>query len=138
MESTLVSTAAAIAAIHLATADRDEAGAALGLATRLIRMAQAVEIDANLRLEELAGDDPTLNPEHVNATATGRSLAAATRSVKRATDASAVPVLRSLVARGELAPSTSTPSPPHSGRCPRRSAPACSTSKKRSDGSPWR
>lgn len=102
MGSDLVSTAAAIAAIDLATADRDTVSAALGLTTRLIRMAQAVEIDANLRLEALADDDTTINPEHINATATGRSLAAATRSVKRARASLSYPALRAAIARGEL------------------------------------
>ncbi len=102
MERELVSTATAIAAIDLTTADRDAAGTVLGLVTRLIRMAQAVEIDANLRLDEHAADDTTLSPEHVNAAATGRSLNAAARSVRRAKASRSYPALRAAIARGEL------------------------------------
>lgn len=96
----LVSTASALAALDLDTAGRDEVTEALRLATRLIRMAQAVELDADLRLVALAEADPTLNPEHLDAAATGRSPSKATAAIRRATTAQALPHLRALLAAG--------------------------------------
>ena len=98
----LAATAAALASIDLLIADREHVAEALRLATRLVRSAQAIEIDANLRLEALAADDPTISPEHLNAEATGRSLAGANRSIRRARAARALPALRALLASGHL------------------------------------
>lgn len=96
----LVSTASALAALDLDTADRQVVTEALLLATRLIRMTQAVELEADLRLVALAEADPTLNPEHLDAAATGRSPSKATAAIKRATTAQALPHLRALLATG--------------------------------------
>ena len=96
----LVSTASALAALDLDTADRQVVTEALRLATRLIRMTQAVELEADLRLVALAEADPTLNPEHLDAAATGRSPSKATAAIKRATTAQALPHLRALLATG--------------------------------------
>ncbi len=98
----LVSTANTIAGFHLPTSDRDSVCHVLGLVTRLVRMAHAIEIDCNLRLEALSDADVTINPEHVNAAATGRSLRAATRSVARARNTLTLPHLRSRVAAGDI------------------------------------
>jgi len=98
----LVSTANTIAGFHLPTSDRDSVCHVLGLVTRLVRMAHAIEIDCNLRLEALSDADATINPEHVNAAATGRSLRAATRSVALARNALALPHLRALAAAGDI------------------------------------
>jgi hypothetical protein len=96
----LVSTASALAALDLHTADRHVVTEALRLATRLIRMTQAVELEADLRLVALAEADPRLNPEHLDATATGRSPSKATAAIKRATAAQSLPHLRALLAAG--------------------------------------
>jgi Domain of unknown function (DUF222) len=96
----LASTASALAAVDLDRADRHEVTEALRLATRLIRMAHAVEIEADLRLVALAEADPTISPEHLDAAATGRSPAKATAAIRRATAAQSLPRLRALLAAG--------------------------------------
>lgn len=96
----LVSTATALAHIDLDAADHQVVTEALRLTTRLIRMAQAVELEADLRLVALAEADPTLNPEHLDAAATGRSPSRATAAIRRATTAEALPHLRALLAAG--------------------------------------
>ncbi len=98
----LVSTASALAALDLDAADRQLVTEALRLATRLIRMTQAVELEADLRLVALAEADPTINPEHLDAAATGRSPSKATASIRRATAAQSLPHLRALLAAGAV------------------------------------
>jgi hypothetical protein len=99
----LVSTASDLADIELDTADHQVVTEALRLATRLIRMAQAVELEADLRLVALAEADPSLDPEHLDAAATGRSPSKATAAIRRATAAQALPHLRALLAAGLVA-----------------------------------
>jgi hypothetical protein len=98
----LVTITTALTAIDVPTAGRDDVVEALRLGTRVIRMAHAIEIECNLRLEALTADDPSINPEHLNAGATGRSLRAATRSVKRAHAALGLVHLRSRIAAGDI------------------------------------
>jgi len=98
----LVSTASALADIDLDIADHHVVTEALRLATRLIRMTQAVELAADLRLVALAEADPTINPEHLDAAATGRSPSKATAAIKRATTSMSLPHLRALLAAGTI------------------------------------
>jgi hypothetical protein len=98
----LVSTASALAAFDLDTADHHVVTEALRLTTRLIRMAQAVELEADLRLVALAEADPAINPEHLDAAATGRSPSKATAAIRRATAAHTLPHLRALLAAGTV------------------------------------
>ena len=98
----LMSTASAIMSIDVACADRSATSQRLRLVTRLIRMAQAEEIACNMRLEALAAADPVIDPERLNAEATGRSPKAAERAMKRAAAAVALPCFRGRLANGEL------------------------------------
>ncbi|MCX6521746.1 MAG: hypothetical protein NTZ21_13890, partial [Actinobacteria bacterium] len=90
------------AALDLDTADHQVVTEALRLTTRLIRMTQAVELEADLRLVALAEADPTINPEHLDAAATGRSPSKATAAIRRATAAQTLPHLRALLAAGSV------------------------------------
>jgi len=83
-------------------ADQSVIVAVLGQLAALRRLIDGREVACLLRLEQLAEDDPRLNPEHVAAAATGRSVRAATRAAKRARAARFLSHLRPLVDAGEV------------------------------------
>ncbi len=92
----LVSCAIA-ASVDVSEADRDAVVDVLRHLSVLARLVQGREIDCNRRLEVLAVDQPGVNPEHLNAGATGRSLRTATRAVRRANAAADMPGLKELL-----------------------------------------
>ena len=91
---------AVAASVPVEDASVDEVAAVLGQVARLRRLVDAVEIACLVRLEELAAVDPAVNPEHVHAGVSGRSVRACTRAGRRAKAAVGFPVLRSLIADG--------------------------------------
>jgi hypothetical protein len=95
----LVSRAVA-ASVDVCDADRDAVVDVLRHLAVLARMVQAREVDCNLRLEALAVDQPGVNAEHLIAEATGRSVRAATRIVRRAGFARDVPAMKELLDLG--------------------------------------
>ena len=98
----LVAVAGALDALAVPDADRARSVHALQLVARLRCLVDAVEMRWNRRLEELARLDTSLNPEHVNAEATGRSLRKATDAVRRASRAVTAPVVADAVEDGSI------------------------------------
>lgn len=78
----------------------DEVAGVLGQVARLRRLVDAVEIACLSRLEELAAADPAVNPEHVHAAVSRRSVRACTRAAQRAKAAVGLPVLSGLIGDG--------------------------------------
>jgi hypothetical protein len=91
---------AATAAQDVGGASADDVSLVLTAIAQVRRLIDGREIECLARLEELAAADPSVNPEHVNATATRRSLTACTRAGRRARAAVGLPVLRGLVDQG--------------------------------------
>ena len=92
---------------RLATADifaLDDGAVARFLAdvAGLHRFLQAREIDLNQRLCRLAAQRPGINPEAINAQATGRSAASAGRAVLRADQAAQAPEVKAQMDQGRL------------------------------------
>jgi len=93
---------ACFAAVDVASASADEVAVVLGEVARWRRLADAVEIECLVRLEELAVADPSINPEQVHAAAANRSVASCGRAGRRARAAVSFPEFRRLVAAGRV------------------------------------
>jgi len=92
---------------RLADADAsvlDEVGVAglLADAAGLQRFLQAREIDLNQRLRQLAANQPGIDPEAINARATGRSAGVAGRAMNRADQAELAPEVKANMDEGRL------------------------------------
>ena len=92
----------AVVAAAIPSASADELGVVLGEVARWRRLADAIEIDCLVRLEELAAADPSINPEQVHAAAANRSVAACVRAGRRAMAAVQFGEFRRLVAAGRV------------------------------------
>ena len=92
-----------LASFEAGAASVAEIAAALCDLTEVQRWLQACEIRLNQRLHEVSTDGGQgVDPDAVNARATGRSLADAARATRRARAASQLPALASAIAAGRL------------------------------------
>ena len=91
-----------LASADVSALDAVAIAALLADVTGLVRFLQAREIDLNQRLRQLAVQRPEINPEAINAQATGRSAGVATRAVQRAESAAQAPELKAQMVEGRL------------------------------------
>ena len=86
----------------VASADEALVAGLLADVAALQRFLQAREVDLNRRLQQLADESPSTDPDAVNAKATGRSKSAAAKAHKRAKAAAEAPRLKDEMDAGRL------------------------------------
>jgi hypothetical protein len=91
-----------IAGAEVSLLDEVAVAALLGDVAGLMRFLQAREIDLNQRLRQLAAQQPGIDPEAINARATGRSAGGAGRAMQRADQAGQAPELKASMDEGRL------------------------------------